>query len=189
MSEEAVRRLAEAALVADHIHCDTLVLINLYARDAEERGQQLVAYAWNMHVVMLFVYAVTGRVSKQQVDAPAPPEDGEEDTPDIKPQASTALRTISIAIHDVFTRLYEPLRRASGMTSVTRAGIPGNALQEIASHIAAAINTNIQRHFWKRQVQHIRLRQERGLYEGAGDQHRCGCPPPTCAGRFLTGAD
>ena len=123
---------------------------------------------------------------KQQVDALAPPEDGE-DAPVIKPQA-TALRAISIAIHDVFTRLYDPLRRASGMSNVTRAGTPGNALQEIASHIAAAINANIQRHFWKRQVAHIRLRQEGGPCEGAGDQHHCG-RPPTCAGRFVTGAD
>lgn len=38
------RRLAEAALMADRIHRDTLVLINLYARDAEERGQQLVVH-------------------------------------------------------------------------------------------------------------------------------------------------
>ena len=30
-----------------------------------------------MRVVMFFVYAVTGGVRKQQVDAPAPPEDGE----------------------------------------------------------------------------------------------------------------
>jgi hypothetical protein len=41
----------------------------------------------------------------------------------------------------------------------SRKGIPGNALQEIASHIAAAINTNIVRHFWKRQVTHIALRE------------------------------
>ena len=57
--------------MADRIHRDTLVLINLYARDAEERGQQLVVHTWNMRVVMLFVYAVTGGVRKQQVDAPA----------------------------------------------------------------------------------------------------------------------
>ena len=37
MSNEAARRIGAAALVADRIHRETLVLINLYARDAEEQ--------------------------------------------------------------------------------------------------------------------------------------------------------
>ena len=37
VSNEAARRIGAAALVADRIHRETLVLINLYARDAEEQ--------------------------------------------------------------------------------------------------------------------------------------------------------
>jgi hypothetical protein len=166
VNAEAVRRVAAAALVADCIHRETLVLINMYARDAEERSQ-VIGHPWNMRVVLRFLYAVTGGQPRKRGHAPADhgddaeaEEDEEDDAPDVtvKPQTAPPLDAIAVSVQEAFTRLYEPLRRASGLPPLSRKGMPGNALQEIATRIAASINTNIQRHFFRRQVAHIRLR-------------------------------
>jgi len=46
---------------------------------------------------------------------------------------------------DVRERLYYPLRREAGLGVVSRADLPGHALQEAAAHMTAAINTNHSR--------------------------------------------
>ncbi len=56
--------------------------------------------------------------------------------------------------------LYDPLRShlPAAEQLVSRAGLPFNTLQEAATRIAAAIITNIQQHYYKRQWQYIALR-------------------------------
>jgi len=59
---------------------------------------------------------------------------------------------------DVRERVYDALRREAGLGLVSRADLPGHALQEAAAHMAAAINTNIREHWFKRQRRYLALR-------------------------------
>lgn len=194
LSEEAARRLAAAALVADCIHRETLVLINLYARDLEEH-KKAIEHAWTKKTVMLFLYEVTGgipspRKRKSTVaeeDVPMEGIDEEEDITEddvlmedvvnnddalleeeevlaegIAPQAAMSPEELALrtAIRDVYARFYKPLLVAANAPPLSRSGMPSSALEEIATHIAASINTNIKQHFWQRQVVHIKLREK-----------------------------
>jgi hypothetical protein len=126
LSKEAARRMSEAALVADCIHRDVLTLINLYARDADENARP-ISHAWNMKVVMLFVYAVTGgdkattmAQDSEETDDPAEAQVDEQTRTTAK---GVALPAVNKVVKEVFTRLYEPIRRVAGMPVGSRTGI------------------------------------------------------------------
>ena len=172
VSSEAARRISTVALVADRIHRKTLVLINLYARDAEEQ-KRAITHAWTKRVVLSFLYAVTGGIPKKRNRATAivvgdeemldEHEDKDNDEEEEEAAAGATpiyhdLHEVQTAVQDAFTRLYAPLHRDADAPPLSREGIPANALEEIATRIAASINTNIQRHYWKRQVKHVMLR-------------------------------
>ena len=57
-------------------------------------------------------------------------------------------------------RLYDPLRLElpAAQRLVSRSGLPANSLRESATRMAAAINTNIQVHWYKRQQRYIAVR-------------------------------
>ena len=44
---------------------------------------------------------------------------------------------------------YDPLRKVADLPALSREGVPGHALEEIAKLLAASINTNITQHFPK----------------------------------------
>ena len=172
VSNEAARRLSAASLVADRIHRETLVLINLYARDAEEH-RRAIDHPWTTRTVMQFLYAVTGGIPQKRRnratsivvgDIEMLDEHEDKDNGDDEAAAATAApiyhdsHDLQTAVQDAFTRLYAPLHRDADAPPLSREGMPGNALEEMATRIAASINTNIQRHYWKRQVAHIMLR-------------------------------
>jgi len=167
VSSEAVRRLSAAALVANRIHSETLVLINLYAHNTEEYGRA-IDHAWTMRSVLYFLYEVTGgppakrkRTVSVVVGNEPPlevPEDNDENDQREAAPVHHDSQDLQTAVHDTIMRLYAPLHRDANVPPLSREGVPGDALQEIATHIAASINTDIQRHYWKRQVAHIKLR-------------------------------
>ena len=80
----------------------------------------------------------------------------------IAPQAAMSPEELALrtAIRDVYARIYKPLLVAANAPALSRSGMPYNALEEIATCIAASINTNIKQHYWKRQVTYIKLRDE-----------------------------
>ena len=57
-------------------------------------------------------------------------------------------------------RLYDPLRLhlPAAQRLVSRSGLPANSLREAATRMAAAINTNIRVHWYKRQQRYIAVR-------------------------------
>jgi hypothetical protein len=134
-----LEKLRELALQMNDVVTETWHLIQLYIRERFEKTQNhgLDEPKWNEERVMKFLHVVTcctARASRAKLDAD---------------------------IVKIWQELYDPLRTHLPDVQkklVSRSGLPDNALQEAGTRMAAAINTNIQTHWYKRQWQYIALR-------------------------------
>jgi len=55
-------------------------------------------------------------------------------------------------------KIYDETRQSYNLPSISRKDISGNPIKELINHLVASIETNIQLHFFKRQLRYIMLR-------------------------------
>jgi hypothetical protein len=73
---------------------------------------------------------------------------------------STSSASVDKDILQTWKELYKPLRETSTLPAKERTNKLNNALKELATHMAASMNTNIQMHFFKRQCKYLRLKHD-----------------------------
>lgn len=182
-SDEISRRLQAASERMDEIQRRVYELLGIYIRHPELFNEKLpIAH----HAVIRgFIYAVTSLRGNNTPNTAALRQSPRErklnpryvHEPDSDDEVDTEVRDDDQDEEDITDREYKnfyqdalqiatklvherylPLRRKDNLELIDRSGIPGGALVELANHIAASIKTNIERHFWQRQRQHLQLR-------------------------------
>jgi hypothetical protein len=127
----------------DRITTETYHLINLLLRHRYEQDpDNFTEQKWTRDRVLLYMCAVS--------------------KPEPKPDANVAAMLDSdvdtaTSVREFCRQHYMPLR--GNLEPPDRTGLPGNALQEVATRIAASIETNIREHFFRRQLHNIFWRE------------------------------
>jgi hypothetical protein len=134
-ASEVLKLLREMAPRMSALVTETWRLINLDFRERCERSLCLgiphEEPKWTMARVLTFMKAVSTTSSNRAKDGDP----------------------LLIAVRK---RLYDPLRTL--LPLISREGIPCNSLQEASKKMAAAINTNVREHWYKRQRRYLAVR-------------------------------
>jgi len=68
-------------------------------------------------------------------------------------------------------KIYDDTRQPYNLPSISRKDISGNPIKELINHLVSSIETNIQLHFFKRQLRYIMLRDNLDKKEGKKKQN------------------
>ena len=179
---EMQRRVHALVPVVGDIATTTMQVVGLMERIENEKEPNREHRPWTKDRVLQIMYGVCeggDKSHKERMvnDAALGAKEEEEETDHAPPAAKEDKNTCKrkathlskeekdaevLKARRVRREHYDPLRNGLEMPALSREGVPGHALEEIANLLAASINTNISRHFPKHLQRYWRVAKENG---------------------------